>query len=128
MIDLETITAIRPAVDLPTHADLLAARRQLGDAISKEIDATQAGWKESDVAPAALPSRRRRRIVRLGLGCGIAAAAAGLAAIFVVPSGSPPGPIQGGRPVIHLAAVQFLDQAAAAALQQPSSPPLSTQF
>jgi hypothetical protein len=128
MIDLETITAICPGVDLPTNADLVAARRQLGDAISKEIDATQACSKEGDVAPTALPLRRRRRVVRLALAGGVAAAAAGLAAVLVVPSGSPPGGLQGVRPVSHLAAVQFLDKAAAAALQQPSRPPLPAQF
>src|ERR1700728_1324048 len=127
MIDLDTITAIRPVVDLPTSADLVVARRQLGDAIAKEIDATPAGSKEGGGALTALPLRRRRRVVRLALGGGIAAAAA-LAVTFVVPSTPPPGPGQGRRPVIHLAAVQFLDQAAAATLQQPSSPPLPTQF
>src|ERR1700722_8932398 len=127
MTDLDTITAIRPAVDLPTNADLVGARRRLGDAISREIDATQAGSKECDLAPTAGPLRRRRRVVRLALGGGTAAAAAGLAVIFVVPSSSP-GPLHGGRPVIHLAAVQFLDQAAAAVVQQPSSPPLPAQF
>ena len=127
MTDLDTVTAIRPNVDLPTSAELAAARQQLSDAISKEIDATQAGWGVGHLSSTAAPGRRRRRAMRLALAGGLAAAA-GLVAIFLVSSASPTRLPQGKRPMIQLAAVQFLDKAAAAALQQPSSPPLPKQF
>jgi hypothetical protein len=126
MIDLDAITSIRPEIDLPTSAELATARRRLDDAVSQELKATEAVSTKGHGSPTIVPLRRRRP-VRLALAGGVAVAAAGLAAIFAVPGSAPTRPLQ-GRPVAHLAAVRFLDEAAAASLQQPSSPPLPSQF
>ena len=127
MTDLDTVTVIRPNVDLPTSAELAAARQQLSDAILEGDRCNPGRLGVGHLSSTAAPGRRRRRAMRLALAGGLAAAA-GLVAIFLVSSASPTRLPQGKRPMIQLAAVQFLDKAAAAALQQPSSPPLPKQF
>jgi hypothetical protein len=126
MTDLDAVTAIRPDIDLATAFELAAARQRLGEAIGQEIDATPADSGVGQPTADASPARRHRRSIRLAL-AGIAVAA-GLVAIFVLPGSSPTRPPQGGPPMVHLAAVHFLDKAAVAAMQLPSSPPLPDQF
>jgi hypothetical protein len=129
MSDLDVIAAIRPEVPFPTSVELDRARQRLADAIVNKMNVEDT--LESSVpstAVTAVDPHKRRRWGRVALAGAVAAVAAGLTAVVVVPGNSAPNRPSDSPPVIHLAAVQFLDKAAASALDQTASPPLSSQF
>ena len=126
MTDLDVITMLRPELSIPTSGELAEARRRLDEAIESELNpiTVRSIVNERSVCQARVSLRRTRPVTRLALVGAVAVAAAGLAVFFMAPSRTP----HGGSPVVQLTAAQFLQKAAATALNQTSSAPQANEY
>jgi hypothetical protein len=117
MTELDVIAALRPRMALPSSEELAVARRPLTAAIDAEAPSSVVPGRPRSWTP----------VGRLALVGAVAAAVAGLV-LVVVPGAPTPGRSPTDRPPVHLTAVQFLHQAAAAVLQGTTATPQSNQF